>query len=55
MGPMRYLLGALVLLPTVALAVGMLRGRVKVKSCCVADPSVEGHWTVSRPSFTSAE
>jgi uncharacterized membrane protein len=39
MALVRYLLGALVLLPTVALAVGALTGRVRARSCCATpDP-----------------
>lgn len=36
---MRYLLGGLVLLYVVFLIIGLITGRVKIKSCCaIADP-----------------
>ena len=37
---MRYIIGGLVILYLVVMLVGMLTGRIKVKSCCVvSDPS----------------
>ena len=37
---MRYITGGLVILYLVVMLVGMLTGRIKVKSCCVvSDPS----------------
>lgn len=38
---MRYVLAALVLLPTLALVAGMLRGRARVKACCAIDPAAD--------------
>jgi hypothetical protein len=35
---MRYLIAAPVVLATVGLAVGAVRGRVRIRSCCAADP-----------------
>jgi hypothetical protein len=35
----RYVMAALVLLPTLALLAGMVRGRARVKGCCPPDPS----------------
>lgn len=38
-GPVKLFLGALVLLPMLALAIGAVTGRVRARSCCaVADP-----------------
>jgi hypothetical protein len=34
-------MGALVLLPTLALLAGMLRGRARVKACCPVDPTAD--------------
>ena len=34
---MQYVIGALVCVPAVVLAVGAVRGRVKVTSCCSVD------------------
>jgi hypothetical protein len=35
---MRYLIAAPIVLAVVGLAVGAVRGRVQVRSCCAADP-----------------
>ncbi len=34
---MRWVLGVIVVLPAVALVIGAIRGRVRVRSCCAVD------------------
>jgi hypothetical protein len=34
---MRWVVGVIVVLPAVALVVGAIRGRVRVRSCCAVD------------------
>lgn len=38
---MRYLLAVVALLPFAALAVAMIRGRVRVRPCCPADATAD--------------
>ena len=39
LGGMQYVLAAFVVAPVAALVVGALRGRVRVRQCCPADPA----------------
>ena len=52
---MRFLLGGLVSVATLALAIGALTGRVKVRSCCaVADPARDLRMRGSTPHLATA-
>ena len=52
---MRFLLGGLVSVATLALAIGALTGRVKVRSCCAAwDPSRDLRMRGSTPPLATA-
>ena len=54
---MQYVLGSIVALATVALAVGAITGRVKIRSCCApADPARDRRMRTESPgSVTGGE